>query len=151
VKQFQYDESLFPLVVVTAPATVELAALNELFASFQRSFERKSRYALLLDLSNVSEIPDAGLRRKISEWEGAHVADTRRWNVCSALVIRSALVRGAFTALRWLVADQAPRQHFGSRQEAIDFCISGLEREGIAMPPALVALRGRHDRESIAP
>lgn len=66
-----------------------------------------------------------------------------------AIVVRSPLVRGALTALSWLVADESPRTHVATRAEGIEWCCSLLDRKGIASSPELLVLRRDGETTSV--
>ncbi len=138
---FRFEEQFLPLLVVTAPSSVDASDLDALFARFEGRFALQTRYALLLDLTGVQHIPPASLRKKIGDWETRHAAETKRWNVGAAIVVRSALVRGALTALSWLATDASPRTHVASTAEGILWCCRKLEAENVPITPALAKLR----------
>ncbi|MCC6644131.1 MAG: hypothetical protein IT374_00985 [Polyangiaceae bacterium] len=130
---FEFDDRRFPLVVVRTPAEFRDADLTEVFRRFEANFARRERYALLLDTTPVLHVPTAKQRAMISTWEKAHVADTRRWNVGTALVVTSALVRGVLTALAWAVPDETPRVHVATAREATAWCAARLAEHGLSL------------------
>lgn len=142
---FEFDDSLYPLVVVRTPARFHDDDFVGLFRRFEANFARRERYALLLDTTPVSHVPTATQRALISDWEKAHVADTRRWNVGTALVVTSALVRGVLTALAWAVPDETPRVHVKTEAEAAEWCTRRLDEAGVPLRPSagLGRLRAR--------
>ena len=150
VARFLFDERYFPLVLVQSPEEVERDGLEQLFRDFERLFRLELRYALVLDLTNIGHIPSAATRKQIATWEAAHIADTKRWNIGVAIALKSALVRGALTALSWVVQDESPRVHVATRAQAIEHGIKLLEGEGIAITPAIVELRREIARDRLA-
>ena len=138
---FEFDDSLFPLVVVRTPAQFEDADFAALFHRFEKNFQRGERYALLLDTTPVTTVPTAKQRAIISTWEKAHFDETRRWNVGTALVVTSALVRGVLTALAWIVPDETPRVHVGTEREGVEWCTKRLTECGIELRPSLGRMR----------
>jgi hypothetical protein len=141
VALFEFDERLSPLVLVTTPAAFEDEAFEQAFRDFEGLFVRRARYALVIDTTAVVHVPSAKQRRRISEWEKAHVDETRRWNVATAMVVSSSVVRGVLTALSWIVPDETPRTNVAKRHEAIEWCCAHLEAAGIVLPAVLQAHR----------
>jgi hypothetical protein len=73
--------------------------------------------------------------------------DSRRpiiWekNIGSAIVIQNAVVRGAYTALRWISPQPAPNKAFPTLQDAACWCVQGIEEDGQIVPIAAYALAG---------
>ncbi len=128
---FDFDDSEFPLVRVRTPPVFDDGDFIALFRRFELNFARRERYALVLDASPVQHVPTAKQRALISAWEKDHVADTRRWNVGTALVVTSALVRGVLTALAWAVPDETPRVHVATVREAVEWCNLRLDSVGV--------------------
>lgn len=86
----------------------------------------------------------------IADWEAAHVDATKACNVGAALVVQSTMVRGALTALSWLVADESPRVHVASLGEGVEWCCKKLETGGIALGAPLARAREKGIEPSLA-
>jgi hypothetical protein len=67
---------------------------------------------------------------------------TRRKNIGSAIIIQNAIVRGAYTALRWISPQPAPNKAFSTVQSAARWCVQGIEEDGQVVPIAAYALAG---------
>src|SRR5687768_13210395 len=89
------DDNYFPLVDVH----LEDGHVDEdwawLLGQFEKLFSRQKRYALLFDATLVCRPPTPGARKMITDWQVQHMKSTARWNVGSACVISSGLIRGA--------------------------------------------------------
>ena len=62
-------------------------------------------------------------------------------NVMYAMVLESALLRGALTALLWMVEPGNPHKVTSSVEEGIAMCVEGLQEAGVKLPPSLLRLR----------
>jgi hypothetical protein len=57
------------------------------------------------------------------------------------MVIQSALVRGALTAITWLFRSEAPQRYVGTMLEAWDYCARQLTTNGIVVPATMATYR----------
>jgi hypothetical protein len=63
-------------------------------------------------------------------------------NIGSAIIIQNTVVRGAYTALRWISPQPAPNKAFATVQDAARWCVQGIEEDGQVVPIAAYALAG---------
>jgi hypothetical protein len=63
-------------------------------------------------------------------------------NIGSAIIIQNTIVRGAYTALRWISPQPAPNKAFSNMQDAARWCVQGIEEDGQVVPIAAYALAG---------
>ncbi len=66
----------------------------------------------------------------------------REKNIGSAIIIQSAVVRGGYTALRWISPQPAPNRAFPNLREAAEWCVHGIEADGQIVPIAAYKLAG---------
>ncbi len=135
-----FDVSMWPLVLVSMPAVMRVGDIDYLQESYEHVFAAPTRHALLVDTTGIDEIPDATLRRRMKDFEDGRRGIIRKKNIGSAIVLSNALVRGAYTALRWISPQPAPNKAFGSVAEAARWCIQGIEEDGQVVPVAAYAL-----------
>jgi hypothetical protein len=135
-----FDVSMWPLVVVTMPPVTGVEDITYLQESYEHVFSATTRHALLVDTTGIQEIPDATLRRRMKDFEDGRRAIIQQKNIGSAIVLPNALVRGAFTALRWISPQPAPNKAFGSVPEAARWCVQGIEMDGQVVPLAAYEL-----------
>jgi hypothetical protein len=138
----EFDVSLWPLVLVSMPATLHLEDIVYLQESYEHVFAAPTRHALIVDTTTIENIPDATLRRRMKEFEDGRRAVIREKNIGSAIVLSNALVRGAYTALRWISPQPAPNKAFGNVPDAARWCIQGLEADGQEVPAGARILAG---------
>lgn len=138
----EFDVSMWPLVLVTMPAQIVREDIEYLQSSYESIFGAPTRHALIVDTTTIETIPDATLRRRMKEFEDSRRAIIREKNIGSAIVLSNALVRGAFTALRWISPQPAPNKAFSNVREAARWCIEGIESDGQQAPAAAYLLAG---------
>jgi hypothetical protein len=129
-----FDVSLWPLVLVSLPATLALDDVRYLQESYEHVFAAPRRHALVVDTTPLENIPDATLRRRMKEFEDSRRPIIREKNIGSAIVLSNSLVRGAFTALRWISPQPAPNKAFSNVRDAARWCIEGIEADGQEVP-----------------
>ena len=137
-----FDVSMWPLVQVTMPATVDVADIAYLQQSYEYVFAAPTRHALIVDTTTIEQVPDAALRRKMKEFEDGRRPVIRDKNIGSAIVLSNALVRGAYTALRWISPQPAPNKAFSNVRDAARWCIEGIVADGQEVPAAAYILAG---------
>jgi len=138
----EFDVSMWPLVLVTMPAVVEIADVAYLQQSYEHVFAAQTRHALLVDTTPIEKTPDATLRKKMKAFEDGRRAIIRDRNIGSAIVLSNALVRGAYTALRWISPQPAPNKAFSNVRDAARWCVEGIEADGQQVPSAAYILAG---------
>jgi len=75
-------------------------------------------------------------------FEDSRRAIIRVKNIGSAIIIQNAVVRGAYTALRWISPQPAPNKAFATVEDAARWCVQGIEEDGQIVPLAAYALAG---------
>jgi hypothetical protein len=124
------------------PAVVEIADVAYLQQSYEHVFAAQTRHALLVDTTPIEKTPDATLRKKMKAFEDGRRAIIRDRNIGSAIVLSNALVRGAYTALRWISPQPAPNKAFSNVRDAARWCVEGIEADGQQVPSAAYILAG---------
>lgn len=138
----EFDVSMWPLVHVTMPAVVETVDITYLQESYEHVFAAPTRHALIVDTTTIERTPDATLRKKMKDFEDSRRAIIRDKNIGSAIVLSNALVRGAYTALRWISPQPAPNKAFSNVRDAARWCVEGIEADSQQVPPAAYLLAG---------
>lgn len=135
-----FDVSMWPMVVINMPPAMvddDIAYMRE---CYEHVFAAPSRHALIVDTTRVVHVPQATMRRQLKEFEDSNRPIIREKNIGSAIVIQSALVRGAYTALRWISPQPAPNKAFSSLEAAARWCVEGIEADGQVVPIAAYAV-----------
>lgn len=97
---------------------------------------------MIVDTTTIESTPDATLRKKMKDFEDGRRPIIRDKNIGSAIVLSNALVRGAYTALRWISPQPAPNKAFSNVRDAARWCIEGIEADGQEVPAAAYILAG---------
>ena len=138
----EFDVSLWPLVLVSMPPSIELDDIVYLQESYEHVFAAPRRHALIVDTTTLEKIPDATLRRRMKEFEDGRRPIIREKNIGSAIVLSNSLARGAYTALRWISPQPAPNKAFANLRDAARWCIEGIEADGQEAPAGVYILAG---------
>jgi hypothetical protein len=137
-----FDVAMWPLVLVSMPASIQVEDIVYLQESYEHVFAAPTRHALIVDTTTIEHIPDATLRRRMKEFEDGRRPIIREKNIGSAIVLSNSLVRGAYTALRWISPQPAPNKAFANVRDAARWCIQGIEADGQEVPAAAYILAG---------
>ena len=133
---------MWPLVLVSIPARLEIDDIVYLQESYEHVFAAPTRHALVVDTTPLESIPDATLRRRMKEFEDGRRPIIRERNIGSAIVLSNSLVRGAYTALRWISPQPAPNKAFANVRDAARWCVEGIEADGQEVTAGAYILAG---------
>ena len=112
---------------------------------FEGLFARRDRYLFLIDATKATKIPSAGARHTIGKWQNDHQADSKRWCAGGVILVASALVRGAVTAMSWVHKPPVPQYFPPTRKEGVEWCIKTAEEAGLPVSAAArQALQSSH-------
>ncbi len=138
---FSFDDSAFPYVhIALLPGETTVSHVEALFRRYDGVFARYERHVLIVDLTRGTTVPSAAVRQRIKAFEDKTRSLSAAKNYGSAIVMSSALVRGAMTALRWISPPPAPNAYFGTVPDAANWCVSLLQKARVAVPPRLEML-----------
>lgn len=125
---------MWPIVLVTIDDQLLMSDVEILHQACDQVFAVEDRHAFLVDCSTVRSAPGADVRRALKLYEDSRQAVSARKGIACAIVFQSAVVRGAYTALRWMSAQPVPNKAFGTVREAALWCIEAIAAEGIDVP-----------------
>jgi hypothetical protein len=131
----------WPIVVLTCGETTTDEEQEAMFRDWEKVFARREPYACITDTRKVCDPGTAKSRARVAEWSKSVAPEVKRYSLGHALVVNSALVRGALTAINWVHKTPVPEGSFGTMVEAWDFCLSNLSAGGIVVPAHIVAHR----------
>ena len=137
-----FDVSMWPMVVISMPPVMIDDDVVYMRECYEHVFAAPARHALIVDTTTIVRVPDAGMRRQMKEFEDSKRPIIREKNIGSAIIIQNTLVRGAYTALRWISPQPAPNKAFSTMEAAAHWCVQGIEGDGQVVPIAAYAMAG---------
>jgi hypothetical protein len=111
------DLSNWPLVIFTAEGDLTAPALDAHFREYRALLARKLPYTLLVDATKVNS-GDAHVRKLYSEFLSSNAYHLKQYCKGMALIVKSSIIRGAFTALLWLAPLPFPHKVYEDINEA---------------------------------
>jgi hypothetical protein len=145
----RFDVSMWPLAIITMPPVTTEADIAYMKECYEHVFAAPTRHALIVDTTTIVRVPDAALRRKVKAFEDSTRKAAAEKNIGSAVIIQNAIVRGAYTALRWMSPQPAPNRAFADIVDAARWCIRGIEEDGQVVPVAAYRLAGLNDHAAV--
>ena len=124
----------WPVVVVTFPAAFSERDLQRHLLECEPLLSRGDTFLCIRDLTQIKQVPDAGVRRAAASWEQRHQVPLGRVLLGVANVSDSKLVRGALTAMRWLSSAPYPEVSLSTLQEAFQWAETLLSERGLPVP-----------------
>jgi hypothetical protein len=122
----------WPLVVTIVRDGYTLDDIHAMNEAFEAMFARRERFAAVTDARGIHTIPSSAGRQLITQWNRAHEAQIRRWNVAGSIVIDSIVARATLRAIHWVAPHPTPYAVVETLDEARAFCFAELERVSVA-------------------
>jgi hypothetical protein len=124
------------------------AALARFEAIMRECHQSREKFALVTDLSKLRHLPPASQRKIAADWVNSTSELQKVTNVGGANVTPSAIIRGIVTAIYWLARPATPAAFVATRDEAMQQAIRWLEQDGAPLPPSVVVLRDKLERQT---
>jgi hypothetical protein len=139
----RFVDGAWPVLVVQLPRVMGMTAIRSIVDGYEVHLRRNERFASVVDCSLVSKFPGASERKVLIDWLGddARIERERRLTVATAVVLTSGPMRAFVSAINWVRRPNTPQIWTATRAEAVDWCRERLLDAGIALPPAVGALR----------
>ena len=137
---FEISTAEFPIVVVRTFRAMSDEDHEEFFRAFAAVYARRERFATITDLRQFAGVPTAKQRQRMAAWYNETKPLLKRYSLGHALVLNSAIMRGAMTALRWIVPAEVPEVYLPTVDLAREFCVERLRLAGIDVVPNRLAL-----------
>jgi hypothetical protein len=122
----EIDESAFPIVVATFRGHVTAEVLARYFARLDAWCSSGRSYAAVLDIARTS-VPTAAERQHVGKEMAARDAAIARYCAGTAVVLTSALLRGAVTAVLWLHPLKHPHAIVATRADGRALCAGWID------------------------
>jgi hypothetical protein len=141
-----FDESAWPLVYVRYPSNgLDDEGLEVFLERVMSYLRRRDKFACLIDCRGMTMAHTANQRRRITNWlEEPELQRLSPHAIAMAVLFRSALIRGALTAVNWIKPPPAPVKAFGSVAESAPWLRQRLTEESISLTPRMEDLLAGH-------
>ena len=117
--RIEVDISSWPVVVVTPHGEASDAQYMEMFRTIEGLWKRQEKFLTITD-TRFSSVGSARQRQLIGDWMKKHEESTNKYSLGSIIIISSALVRGAMTAINWIAQPRIQSIYVGTPEEAYD-------------------------------
>ncbi len=134
------DDRYFPLVVSTWYGDPGEAIVRRYFVWLAGIIERSRKagtpYVLVTD-ATYAKRPKPSVRQVVAELTDALPDDTAQINIGNYVVVESALIRGALTAMQWISRQTWKSETVPSCEEALRRGFADLRQAGQPIPEGL--------------
>jgi len=139
------DDRGWPLLLFTLPSVMTEDAVRAFGEAANRAYDRRERFAVVVDTSAVTKAPDAATRRALTDWLGepGRAAKERAYTIGTAVVLTSGPLRAITAAIQFVRPPSSPQQWTATLPEAIAWARQRLLEAGVPMPPGADALSSR--------
>ena len=127
--------SLWPMAIIDI-GNANRASYEALFAKVDELVvARREPYVMVTDTRRVTEIPGADVRKFMADWMKKNAVG--HTSLGSVTIVRSALVKGALTALYWLFQPPNPQGVANSWTEAHAWSMDHFDRAHVLIRPSI--------------
>lgn len=138
MSSFRYSTEQFPLVIFSCPRELFADEVRDALRRYEREVLSQDRkFALIVDTTAVEVLPSALVRRTITEWMQPAEALGEKTIVSMAVATSSALIRGAMTAIQWVVPAKVPMTFEPTLAASATWSLSRLAENGVRVSPEL--------------
>ncbi len=148
----RFIDTTFPIIMVVGEAEHGDEQLRQLRVGWERFFARGERYASINYYPKNTKLPDAKTRKSITDWASSPRIHEMSAKYCvgAAVVLQSAVTRGAFTALTWVWKPAFPQKAVATLDDAVAYCADQLAAADVPLRrsiPELIAMLRRETGE----
>jgi len=136
------EERGWPVVIYRLPPLMTVETVRALAHAADRIYDRRERFASVVDLSAVKRAPDAAARTALTDWMGdpARVEKERAYMIAMAIVLASGPLRALAAAVQFVRPPSSPQQFVATLAEAITWVRQRLHDAGVPMTAGADAL-----------
>lgn len=124
------DTTFWPVVRCTPRGDMTDADYQTLFREFQKLWDKGDKFFVITDTRHSSNA-SAKQRQLIGDWMKANSASIRRTSLGSVVIVESAIVRGALTAINWIAQPDLQNDYVKSWEQALELALKALEKAGL--------------------
>jgi len=135
--RFERTTEYWPLFVTVVPHQFFVRDVDDYIADVMSIYERRERFASLIVTAPTAVIPGAAERKRLADWQNETIESIRRYNVVTATVISSPIIRAAMSAMNWVFRPPNEQLVVETFDEAFSRCVARLREEGCEFSPAL--------------
>lgn len=144
--RYEFREDLLPISLLNTRDTLQASDVDGIFAHYRTLCERRIRFVSISDVRAATRLPDAATCRRFGEAADQMNAELRTWSLGGGIVIESALIRGALSAIEWLYHPRSPTTYFYDLHGALSWAVEKLEADGTPISPAIRDFQRLHAR-----
>lgn len=125
--QIILDSALWPVVLVRFPASRTTDdELEQYLAGLTRLLDNCEPYTTVTDTTRIAVSINAKQQARVNAFVDDHAAALERYSLGNALVVSSALIQGALTAIYWFRRPPNPHTVVTSVEEGAEWCLGNL-------------------------
>lgn len=135
--RYAFRDDLLPISLLEARETLQAADVDGIFAHYRALCRQQVRFVAISDVRAATKLPDAATCRRFGEAADQLSEELHSWSLGGAVVLESALIRGALTAIEWIYHPRRPTTYFYDLHGAVTWAMERLERGGVPISPAI--------------
>lgn len=145
------DTSAWPMMRMRLPSVFGPEHIKAIIDGFEHAYERKERFVVLADGSQVVKFPGTVERKMLSDWlaRPERTAQERLYTVATAIVLTSGTMRAMLSAMQWVNRPATPQTWKPTELEALEWCCERLAEAGVPLSAAIEDARAEVRRQKL--
>jgi hypothetical protein len=146
VQSVEFRDRSWPLVYVRFPREFSPATLRSTIDGFERVYQRRERFAVLADGTDIVKFPAAAERKMLSDWMSSpgRPEKERLYTIGTAIVLTSGPMRAMMSAISWVSPPMSLQVWKATSHEGFEWCYQRLVEAKVPITDALEAARAEH-------
>jgi hypothetical protein len=137
VHRYEFREELLPLSLLLTRETLQADDVDGIFDHYRGLCQRRISFVAISDVRAARQLPDAATCQRFGEAAALLAAEFPGCSLGAGIVLESALIRGALSAIEWLYHPEVPTMYFGDMHAAVRWAIAKLEAIGAPISSAI--------------
>jgi hypothetical protein len=126
----EVDSASWPIVLVRPRGELSELQYQQMFRAIEALWARKEKFLTITD-TRRSGAGSARQRQLIGDWMKTHEEQSNLYSMGSIIIVSSAVVRGAMTAINWIAQPKVPSHFVSSPREAAEHARKFLLASGL--------------------
>ena len=144
--RYEFREDLFPISLLLTRETLQAADVEGIFSHYRGLCRQRVHFVAISDVRAAQKLPDAATCVRFGEESDRLSEELDVWSLGAGIVLDSALIRGALSAIEWLYHPRRPHAYFHDMHGALAWAIQRLESVGAPISPAIRDFERLHAR-----
>jgi hypothetical protein len=135
----EVEDKAWPFVISVVPPDASAEFFERYFVKLRALAGREQPWVHIVDIRQVVKLPDAKVRNLLAENSKLLDPLSKKYNLGTATLMKSALARGVLTAIHWINPPVYPWAVVATPEEGVEYLRGCLIKAGLPVPAQMSA------------